>query len=85
MRDAKRQGIRPDIRARVDEIRQRAEGEGCILTDAEYESLMLYADRKRWLNGKEPEYLPLLMEDEIRQKCFRDAINAVSAGMLALA
>ena len=85
MTGAEGQAIRPEIRSQVDEIRERLAVEGYILADAEYESLLLYAERKRRLNGKDPDYLPLLMEDEIRQKCFRDAINAVSAWMLALA
>lgn len=85
MEGAAGQAIRPDVRRLSDEIRRKLEGEGYVLTDAEYESLLLYSDRKRRINGKGPDYLPLLMEDEIRQKCFRDAINAVSEWTLALA
>ena len=77
--------IEPWIRTEADAVRERLAGKGYIVTDAEYERLLLYSDRKRHNAGKEPEYLVLLIEDEIRDKCFRDAINAASMRMLALA
>lgn len=74
--------IAPWILEQCDKVREEREAEGYILSDWEYEKVLKYSESKRKMNGKEPEYLILLMWDEIRDKCFRDAINAYSIGIM---
>lgn len=71
--------IRPDIMAGARAVRRAQEEAGYDISDDEFDDLVEYAERKRTLTGKEPEYLLLLLEDEIRDKWYRDVINAAAA------
>ena len=68
-------------REQADCVRADAEKRGFILTGAEYEAILQYTARK----CKDEDYLPLLIEDEIKDYFFRNAINAVSLAAMALA
>ena len=65
------------------EIRKRLEGEGYVLTQQEYELILEHTKRKLELTGHEMEYLPYLLEDEIKNYFFRCAINAATFLMMA--
>ena len=65
------------------EVRKRLEGEGYVLTQQEYELILEHTERKMKLTGRGADYLPLLLEDEIKHYFFRCAINAATFLMMA--
>ncbi|MCC8157493.1 MAG: hypothetical protein LIO54_09495 [Oscillospiraceae bacterium] len=60
------------------EVREKLEKDGYVLASAEYEALLQYTARKSRLNKKPDDYIPLLLEDEIGNYFFRNAINATT-------
>lgn len=64
-------------------VREKLSGDGFEISDEEYKDILSYSERKRKLNQKEPNYLPLLLEDEIKNRIFRESINAASLLIMA--
>ena len=77
--------ISTDAREKAETVRKEAEDKGFVLSGAEYEALLQYTARKCEINGKGEDYLPLLLEDEIKDYFFRIANNAKTLLRMALA
>lgn len=65
------------------EVRKRMEDEGYVLTQQEYEVILGHTKRKMELIGRDADYLPYLLEDEIKNYFFRCAINAATLLIMA--
>ena len=68
----------------IEEVRKKMESEGMILTQAEFEVIVKCARRKLEVCKKDESYLPLLLEDEIKNYFFRITVNAAGLLMMAL-
>lgn len=51
---------------------------GARITDEEYERILEHSKRKLEIIHKDDDYLPLLLENEIRDYCSARAINMIS-------
>lgn len=69
--------------AACEAVREKLSGDGFEISDEEYKDILSYSERKCKLNQKEPNYLPLLLEDEIKNRIFRESINAASLLIMA--
>lgn len=72
------ENIGRETREQADRVRKEAEKSEYILTEAEYETLLQYTIRKSRRNGKDDSYIPILLETEIRDYFFRNAVNAIT-------
>ncbi len=79
------ENITAEVREQAAKVRKRMEQKEYILTEAEYETLLQYTARKCRLNGKGEAYIPVLLEDEIKDYYFRNTINSISFAVMALA
>ena len=66
------------------EVRKRLEADGYVLAEPEFEVIMRYTRRKLEIIQKGEDYLPLLLEDEIKHYFFRNTINAATLLMMAV-
>lgn len=71
------------VLAACEAVREKLSGDGFEISDEEYKDILSYSERKRKLNQKELNYLPLLLEDEIKNRIFRESINAASLLIMA--
>ena len=58
---------------------------GYVLTEEEYQIILEYAIRKSDRCGKGRDYVPLLLEDEIKNYYFRNTVTAISLINMAVA
>lgn len=56
---------------------QTEESIGYALSDTEFSGVLAYTKQKLKCNGKGEDYLPLLLETEIRDFAMRKAINSL--------
>ena len=59
-----------DITAETKKVREDMEKQGYVLTEEEYQIILEYTIRKSDLCGKGRDYVPLLLEDEIKNNGF---------------
>ena len=69
----------------IETVRKTMEEKGMVLTQQEFDLIVLHARRKLEIIHKGEEYLPLLLEDEIKNYFFRITVNAAGLMMMALA
>lgn len=69
--------------AEIQKVRKDAESQGMVLSQQEFDIILAHTRRKIELNGKSEDYLPLLLENEIRDYFFRCTINTATFLMLA--
>lgn len=55
---------------------------GKRLADEEYEKILAYSFHKARINGKDADYVPLLLMDEIKNYFFDEALNARSRRLM---
>ena len=75
--------ISESLRNECDAVRQAQAMAGMQVDDTEYEKLLAFTVRKARMNEKNDEYIPLLLEDTIKEHHFQQAINAVSMQVMA--
>ena len=56
-----------------------------MLTEEEYQIILEYTIRKSGRCGKGMDYVPLLLEDEIKNYYFRNTVTAISLINMAVA
>ena len=61
------------------------EKQGYVLTEEEYQIILEYTIRKSDRRGKGRDYVPLLLEDEIKNYYFRNTVTAISLINMAVA
>lgn len=61
-----------DITAETKKVREDMEKQGYVLTEEEYQIILEYTIRKSDRCGKGRDYVPLLLEDEIKNYYFRN-------------
>lgn len=67
-----------DITAETKKVREDMEKQGYVLTEEEYQIILEYTIRKSDRCGKGRDYVPLLLEDEIKNYYFRNTVTAIS-------
>lgn len=67
-----------DITAETKKVREDMEKQGYVLTEEEYQIVLEYTIRKSDRCGKGRDYVPLLLEDEIKNYYFRNTVTAIS-------
>lgn len=81
----KRRSTILDITAETKKVREDMEKQGYVLTEEEYQIILEYTIRKSDLCGKGRDYVPLLLEDEIKNYYFRNTVTAISLINMAVA
>lgn len=74
-----------DITAETKKVREDMEKQGYVLTEEEYQIILEYTIRKSDRCGKGRDYVPLLLEDEIKNYYFRYTVTALSLINMAVA
>lgn len=74
-----------DITAETKKVREDMEKQGYVLTEEEYQIILEYTIRKSDRCGKGRDYVPLLLEDEIKNYYFRNTVTAISLINMAVA
>lgn len=64
-----------DITAETKKVREDMEKQGYVLTEEEYQIILEYTIRKSDRCGKGRDYVPLLLEDEIKNYYFRNTVS----------
>ena len=72
-----------EILSECDKARRDLEDRGVKISNERYNIILAYSTRKLKLNNKPPEYLPLLLRDEIKNSLFRDFVNSTTLLMAA--
>lgn len=67
-----------DITVETKKVREDMEKQGYVLTEEEYQIILEYTIRKSDRCGKGRDYVPLLLEDEIKNYYFRNTVTAIS-------
>lgn len=75
----------PDITAETRKVREDMEKKGYVLTEEEYQIILEHTIKKSDRCGKSREYVPLLLEDEIKDYYFRNTVTAISILTMAVA
>lgn len=75
----------PDITAEANKVRKDMEKKGYVLTEEEYQIILEYTIKKNDRCGKSRGYVPLLLEDEIKDYYFRNTVTAISIINMAIA
>lgn len=70
-----------DITAETKKVREDMEKQGYVLTEEEYQIILEYTIRKSDRCGKGRDYVPLLLEDEIKNYYFRNTVTAISLAL----
>ncbi len=66
-----------------EEVREEVEREcGRRLSDEVYSKILAYTMHKAMINGKDSEYVPLLLRDEIRNHFIAESIDQRSKAMM---
>lgn len=58
-------------------VRKQFENDGIILSDDEFSYILNYTKRKAKVNGKQEDYIPLLLPDVMREFIISKYINLV--------
>lgn len=75
-----------DITAETKKVREDMEKQGYVLTEEEYQIILdVHESEKSDRCGKGRDYVPLLLEDEIKNYYFRNTITAISLINMAVA
>lgn len=74
-----------DITAETKKVREDMEKQGYVLTEEEYQIILEYTIRKSDRCGNGRDYVPLLLEDEIKNYYFRNTVTAISLINMAVA
>lgn len=69
----------------VEMVRKDMEKQGFSLTDDEYQDILEYTIRKAERCGKDQDYIPVLLENEIRDYFFRHTVTFESVLKMAIA
>lgn len=68
----------PETAKISEQIRKEMELKGYGLSQEEFEETLSHTRRKLHIIGKDSDYFPLLLEDEIKACFFRNRINAAT-------
>lgn len=74
-----------DITKETNKVREDMEKQGYVLTEEEYQILFEHTIRKSNRCGNGKGYVPLLLEDEIKDYYFRNTVTAISFINMAVA
>ncbi len=62
----------------IDEIVSEFRGSTCDVSDEEVADVLRLCRRKIEITGQPEDYMKLLLPDELKNHCFRKAVNVVS-------